>query len=207
MMKFSTRQLVTLAVFGALWGAVEMSLGSVMKALNLPLSGAILAAVGVLVVLIGRLFIPQRGSTLFIGVIAMLLKLFSIGSIIIGPMIGILAEALIAEIVLSIFGKPSRISFLLAGAAAVSWTLVQPFFTGWLLFGRDTFIVWLDLLDQGARLVGANVEAAGLIVLILAGIHLAAGVAAGWLAWDIAHRLQARLNRAPALPNEKSTGS
>jgi ABC-type thiamin/hydroxymethylpyrimidine transport system permease subunit len=207
MMKFSTRQLVTLAVFGALWGAVEMSLGSVIKALNLPLSGAILAGIGMLIVLIGRVFIPQRGSTLFIGVIAMVLKLFSIGSIIIGPMMGILAEAILAEIVLSGFGKPSRLSFILAGAAAVTWTLVQPFFTGWLLFGRDMFIVWLDLLDQGARLFGLNVEAAGLIVLVLLGIHLAIGGAAGWLAWSSAYRLQARLNRAPVTPTEESTRS
>jgi hypothetical protein len=207
MTKFSTRQLVTLAVFGALWGAVEMSLGSVIKALNLPLSGALLAAIGMLVVLIGRVFVPQRGSTLFIGVIAMVLKLFSIGSIIIGPMIGILAEAILAEIVLSAFGKPSRLSFILAGAVAVTWTLVQPFFTGWLLFGREMFIVWLDLLDQGARLFGFRMEAAGLIVLVLAGIHLASGAIAGWLAWDVAQRLQARLNRAPAIPDEKSTRS
>jgi hypothetical protein len=207
MTKFSTRQLVTLAVFGALWGAVEMSLGSVIKALNLPLSGALLAAIGMLVVLIGRVSVPQRGSTLFIGVIAMVLKLFSIGSIIIGPMIGILAEAILAEIVLSAFGKPSRLSFILAGAVAVTWTLVQPFFTGWLLFGREMFIVWLDLLDQGARLFGFRMEAAGLIVLVLAGIHLASGAIAGWLAWDVAQRLQARLNRAPAIPDEKSTRS
>jgi ABC-type thiamin/hydroxymethylpyrimidine transport system permease subunit len=206
-MKFSTRQLVTLAVFGALWGAVEMSLGSLIKALNLPLSGAILAGVGMLIVLIGRVFIPQRGSTLFIGVIAMVLKLFSIGSIIIGPIIGILAEAILAEIVLSAFGKPSRLSFTLAGAAAVSWTLVQPFFTGWLLFGRDMFIVWLDMLDRGARLLGLKVGAAGLIVLVLAGVHLAIGAVAGLLAWNSAYRLQARLNRAPVIPTEESSRS
>jgi len=34
MMKFSTRELVLLAVFGALWGVVEITLGSVLKSLD-----------------------------------------------------------------------------------------------------------------------------------------------------------------------------
>ena len=94
-MKFTTRQLVTMAVFGALWGIVEISLGSVLHAVNLPMSGTVLAAIGLVVALTGRLFVPKRGSTLFIGVIALVLKLFSIGSVVIGPMIGIFSEALV----------------------------------------------------------------------------------------------------------------
>src|SRR5512143_1595609 len=99
-MKFTTRELVTMAVFGALWGLVEISLGSVLHAINLPLSGMLLSIIGVMVAVIGRLFVSRRGSTLFIGVIAMVLKLFSIGNILIGPMVAIFVEALIAELIL-----------------------------------------------------------------------------------------------------------
>ena len=192
-MKFTTRQLVTLAVFGALWGAVEISLGSLLKALNLPLSGAILAAVGLMIAMIGRLFVPRRGTTLFIGVIAMVLKIFSIGSIILGPMIGILAEAILAEIVLSLFKKPSLPAFLLAGVAGSLWVVVQPFVTGLLLFGRDLFTVWLDLLDLGQRLFGIDTSAAVLIVLILAVVHVLIGMLGGWMAWTIGRSLLARM--------------
>src|SRR5512137_769876 len=142
-MKLTTRQLVTLAVFGALWGGVEISLGSVLKALNVPLSGAVLAAIGLMIALIARQFVPRRGTTLFVGVIAMLLKLFSIGSILVGPMIGILMEAVLAEIVLSLFKQPRLLACLLAGAVGTQWALVQPFVTGVLLFGRDLFTIWL----------------------------------------------------------------
>ena len=86
-MKLSTRELATLAVFGGLWGVVEISLGSVLKTLNIPLSGVVLAAIGLTVALTGRVFVPKKGSTLFIGVIATFLKLFSLGGVIIGPMI------------------------------------------------------------------------------------------------------------------------
>ena len=101
MMKFSTRELVLLAVFGALWGVVEITLGSVLKSLDVPLSGVVLAGAGLMIALIARLFVPGKGSTLFVGIIAMFLKLFSLGGVIIGPMMSIFAEALIAELVLS----------------------------------------------------------------------------------------------------------
>ena len=200
-MKFTTRELVTLTVFGTLWGAVEIGLGSLLHLLRVPMSGALLAAVGLAIALTGRLFVPRPGSTLYIGVIAMVLKLFSIGSVVMGPMIGILVEAGIAEIVLTLFGRPSRLSFILAAALGLMWTLIQPFFTGLLLFGRDIFIIWLDLIDMGSRLFGLDPGAAVWILLALAAFHLALGAAAGWLAWGSGRTLQARLDGTTLLPS------
>lgn len=193
-MKFSTRELVTMAVFGALWGMVEISLGSVFHAIDLPMSGMALAIVGVMVASIGRSFVPRRGSTLFIGIIAMALKLFSIGNAVIGPMIGILAEALIAELVLDVFAKPSLPAFMFACAGAALWTLIQPFITGVLLFGRNLFLIWLDLLDVGYRLFGIPSQAALWIVLVLVAVHLFFGASGGWLAWRLGYVLKTRLS-------------
>jgi hypothetical protein len=197
-MKLSTRELASIAVFGTLWGISEISLGSVLKSLNVPFSGAVLAAIGLTIALVGRVFVPKKGSTLFIGVIAMLLKLFSLGGVIIGPMVGIISEALVAEIVLSLSGKPRRLSFVLAGALGVAWTLVQPFVTGPLLFGRSLFVVWLDLLDTGSRLLGLSGSAALWIVAAMLVIYLSIGSVAGWLSWDVARQLQTRLGRSQA---------
>jgi ABC-type thiamin/hydroxymethylpyrimidine transport system permease subunit len=195
-MKFTTRELVLLAVFGALWGAVEVSLGAVLHAVRAPMAGSLLAGIGIMIALIGRLYVPRRGATLFIGIIAMVLKLFSIGSVVVGPMIGILAEALLAELVLSSTAKPGRLTFLLAGGLAVLWTLVQPFFTGLVIFGREIFVIWLDLLDEGQRLFGLPQQAALWIVLILAGVRFAIGAIAGWLAWNAGLLLRRRLSAA-----------
>ncbi len=191
-MKLSTRELATLAVFGALWGLVEISLGAFLKSLNIPLSGMVLAAIGLFIAFIGRVFVPKTGSTLFIGVIATFLKLFSLGGVIIGPMVGILTEAIVAEIVLTSFKKPNRLPFMVAGAAGVTWVLVQPFITNPLLFGRTLFVVWLDLLDQGSRLFGLDTNAVFFILFIYLLIHIAVGTFTGWLSWDVAHLLRVR---------------
>jgi len=192
-MKFTTRQLVTMAVFGALWGLVEISLGSVLHAIKIPLTGLTLTVIGLAIAMIGRLFVPRRGSTIFIGVIATVLKLFSIGNIIIGPMIAIISEALITEIVLDVFPRPSRLAFMLAGAGGALWTLVQPFVTGLLLFGRSLLVVWLDLIDLGSRLFHIDGNAAVWIAILMALLYLVVGAVAGWLAWQVGQLLVARL--------------
>lgn len=192
-MKFTTRELVTMAVFGALWGLVEISLGAVFHAIDLPLTGMALAIFGVMVACIARLFVSKRGSTLFIGVIAMVLKLFSIGSAVIGPMMGIFMEALIAELILDAFGKPSMLAFIFASAGASLWTLFQPFVTGVLLFGRNLLVIWLDLLDMGTRVFGIPYQAALWIVIVLVSVHLLIGSIGGWLAWKLGHILKTRL--------------
>ena len=97
-MKFPTRQLVTMAVFGALWGLVEISLGSVLHAINIPLTGLALTCTGLAVAMIGRLFVPRRGSTIFIGVIATVppgspLWLYGLGWVIAGIGVGLSTPA------------------------------------------------------------------------------------------------------------------
>jgi ABC-type thiamin/hydroxymethylpyrimidine transport system permease subunit len=195
-MKFSTRELVLLAVFGVLWGIVEMSLGTVLKSLNIPFSGAVLGGIGLTVVMIGRVFVPRRGSSLFIGVIAMLLKLFSLGGVVVGPMIGIFGEALIAELVLSLVGQPRRAQFMLAGGLGVLWSFAQPFITGPLLFGVSLLETWGNTVNQGSRALGLDSSAVLIIVVLLIVIRLLIGGVAGWFAWDVGRELQKRLGRS-----------
>ncbi len=199
-MKFSTRELVLLAVFGALWGLVEISLGSVFHAIHFPLTGMGLSVIGVMIAAMGRMFVPRRGSTLFIGVIALVLKLFSIGNVLVGPMVGIFSEALIAELALDLFAGPSLGALVAACAGAALWTVVQPFVTGVLLFGRNLLMVWLDLLDTGSRLFGLPAQAALAIVLGLVLLHLAAGALGGWTAWKLGAMLKIRLGWTSSEP-------
>jgi len=196
MTKFSTRELVTLAVFGTLWGISEISLGSILHAIKLPLTGSIMAGIGLLLAMIARTFVPRRGSTLFVGLIAMILKLFSIGSIVVTPMLAIFMQALIAELVLSLFPAPTRFSNILAGGLGVLWNLLHPFITGPRLFSRALVGVWLDTLDAGSRLLGLPANTVFVIFGVLALLHFIIGGVAGWLAWEVSGLLHVRLRGA-----------
>ena len=192
-MKFSTKNLVTLAVFGTLWGISEITLGTLFKTLNIPLSGVLLSVIGLSIALIGRIFVPKKGSTLFIGVIAMLLKLFSLGGVVLGPMIGILGEAVIAEVILSLTGKPRLGTLTLAGSLSVLWVLAQPFVTNPILYGRTVFVVWEKVINNGSQLLGLRTNAVFWILGIMICIHLISGVVAGIISWTLGRRLQQRV--------------
>lgn len=185
-MELSTRQLVYLGIFGALWGVVEMSLGSLLHILNVPMTGLFISAIGLMIAFIARYFVPRRGSTLFIGAIAALLKMVSLGGIVIWPMIAILMEAVVGELVLSAFGEPHRTAFVVAGALGVFYSLIHPFLSQGLLAGRGALFVWEMLIEQGNRLFNLPPSAPVIILGILAILYLAVGAAAGVLAWNIA---------------------
>lgn len=200
-MRFTVRDLVYIGVFGALWGAVETTLGSALHVLNVPFSGVVLTGIGITIALIGRLFVPRIGSVLFIGLVTAFLKMLSLGGILLNPMIGIVAESLLAEVALTALGRPRRVSFVVAGGLATFWPFVHPFFTQGILAGRGIFTVYGWTLEKGAKILGLDPSAVVLVLAGLIGVHLLIGSIAGLLAWDAGRVVQARLR--PSLRHQE----
>jgi hypothetical protein len=99
---FTTRDWVYIAVFGALWGAIEITLGAYLHVIFPPLAdtfllGVIMAGLGGIIALTGRHFVPHTGSVLMIGVVTALLKALSLGGVKIGPIVAIMVESLLME--------------------------------------------------------------------------------------------------------------
>lgn len=203
-MRYSTRELVSLSVFGTLWGAIEIVPGSVLHATGLPLSGVVMASAGLFVALVARRFTCRPGSVLFVGALAALLKLFSVGSIVIGPMIGILAEAGMAELGLFLTGRASPLSFVVAGALGVCWTALHPFVTGFVLFGRDILTIWNALIEGTSRALGIEAGQAALWgVAAWVCVRSAAGAVSGWTAWRAGGLLLTRVYGAERSGQER----
>lgn len=196
-MRSKTRDLVYIAVFGALWGTIEVTSGSILHVVNVPFAGVILSAVGIAIAMIGRLFVPRRGSVLFIGLVTAFLKMFSLGGIVLMPMIGIIMESLLADIVLSATGRPRRLTFVIAGGLATFWPFVHPFFTQGILAGQGMLTVYNWTIQKGAKMLGLAPSAILVVLAILIVAHILIGVVAGLVAWDagkvIAKRMQTPL--------------
>lgn len=210
MKTFTTRDWVYIAVFGALWGAIEITLGAYLHVIFPPLAdtflvGVIMAGLGGIIALTGRHFVPHTGSVLMVGVVATLLKALSLGGVKIGPMVAILAESLLIEVGLLGFGtlhyltqqarKPSRWAFALAGALAVSWNFFHKFVMMRLLFGQGVSEVAVKMVKDGSALLGLDIRYSMAILLILFVTRLIVGALAGWLAWDLGGAVQRRLAR------------
>ncbi len=200
MSTYTVRDWVTIGLFGALWGIVEVTMGSYLHVIfpslsNTFLTGLILGGLGVAVALTGRHFVPKRGSVLLIGLVTALLKLLSPGGARIGPFVAIIMEGLLMEATLWIARTPRRWAFLLGGALAVGWNLPHKFIMMRLIYGKGVTEVYTKLIRDGSQTLGLDVSAAWLILAILLGIRLIVGSFAGWSAWALGSAVARRLGR------------
>lgn len=187
----------TVAVFGAVWGAAEMTVGAFLHAARFPFKGLLLTAIGLCIVLAARRVYDARGLVLTIGLVAATLKLFSFAAV--SPLnaaLAIMAEAAIAEAVLGVTGA-RPVGFVAAGSLAALFPL--PFFVlgQALLFGEDVLVRYARLVEWGAGLFGLPPEAVVTVVAVLAAAHALTGAAAGAAAWGLATVALQRMGRIP----------
>jgi len=200
MPSYTTRDWATVGLFGALWGAVELTLGSYLNVIFPPLSdtflkGVVLGGIGVAIALTGRYFVPKWGSLLLMGIITALLKLLSPGGTRLGPVVAILMESALMEAAMWIANRPRRWAFALGGALAVAWNLPHKFVMMRLLYGTDVADVYAKMVRDGSQTLGLSVSFAVSILIILLCIRLLAGGLAGWAAWALSGAVARRLGR------------
>jgi hypothetical protein len=196
-LRFGTRDLVTIAVFAALWGAVETTVGSALHVWNVPQAGTVLASIGMGLLVVGRTFVPKRGATILTGVAAMFIKLFSLGGIVINPMLAILMESALAEIGFGILGT-RRAGGILAGAMGVSWNIIHPFLTQGLVAGWGIIRVYRWVVEGGSSLIGLPTRYGVLIFAFLLATKPLAGALGGLAGWEVSRVVNRRMGRKPA---------
>jgi ABC-type thiamin/hydroxymethylpyrimidine transport system permease subunit len=197
---FTTRDWVYVAVFGALWGALELTLGAYLHVLFPPLAntfftGLILAGIGAAIALVGYTFVPRPGAVLSIGIITALLKVVSLGGAKIGPVVAILAEVILMEVALLSRRHPTRGRYVLAGTLAVSWNFFHKFIMMRLLYGQGIGEVYLKMVKEGSQTLGLDAGYAVAIIGALFLFRVVAGAVAGWLAWDLGRLVARRVAR------------
>ncbi|RMF07549.1 MAG: hypothetical protein D6762_07305 [Candidatus Neomarinimicrobiota bacterium] len=183
--------LIYVAVFGTFWGLLEASLGSVLHALRLPFSGSILSSLGLIVLLVARRVNNVPGSSALMGVIAGAIKVLGFATVKLGPLAGILMEALIVETAMSLLG-PGLPGFLIAGVVEGVYPIIQTLVTKSILFGASFVPVILDTARGFSERVGGTLGWWLLALYIL--IHIAFGLAGASAAWIIQRQLQQDLN-------------
>jgi hypothetical protein len=193
--RFSTRELVYVAIFGAAWGLVETSLGSYLHAARVPFRGALLTSLGLLLALCARTIVPRRGVVLMTGLVTVILRLLNLGAVLLSPLLAIALESLLAELVLWPFARPGRGAFALAGAVATLWTVVHPFVAQGLLAGKGLLTVYTWMIEAPAQVIPFWANLVWLLVGCAVALPLALGAAAGLAAHGLGQRLQARLAR------------
>ena len=185
------------AVFGSLWAASEIVLGSLLHTLRVPLAGTLLAAIGVSILVAGLRLRGEPGVALRAGIVCALMKSVSPGAIIIGPMIGIVLEASIVEGVTRLTRRAVP-GLLLAGALATATPILQKMVGLLIVYGPDAANIYTGLYEFAAAALGIRVF--GPVNLIIAFVAAAAALGAGAGATGLQIAARARRIAADPLP-------
>ncbi len=124
------------AVIGSIWAAFEIIVGSFLHNMRVPFSGTFLAASSIFLLVSFMQIWKEPGIIIRAGLICALMKSISPSAVIFGPMVGIFLEALILESMTRLFGK-NLAAYMIAGALAVSSTLIQKLVSLLITFGFD----------------------------------------------------------------------
>jgi len=167
------------AVFGAVWGAAEISLGALLRSAAIPMHGMLMAGIGIIIMLVARRSLSaggQRGRGVVVAV-------------------GVVAAAMLP---LSAYaGRPRRWRFAVAGSVAALVPPVQMLL--WLAaqYGPAALSQFREILliKQGGERLGLAGQTAGALVALALVVSAVYGVACGTLAWSIAKQILTRLGR------------
>jgi len=181
------RALVYIAIFGTLWGICEATIGTTLHLFHIPLSGAILASIGMSIILIARVYNPVRGTTLLMALIAASIKILSFSTIKLGPFIAIVLEGFLLELVLTIQGT-GKIAFFTSAIIVAIYPIFQTIMTKSILFGSSFVPVILELVEGFSERIGY--EAGWWMLGLYLVTHFLFAFIAMIFSWKIIQRLK-----------------
>ncbi len=197
------------AVSGGLWASVEIILGSFLHNLRVPMAGSILASFGIILMIAFHRVWPERGLIWRAGLICALMKSVSPSAVILGPMTGIMLEALLLEAGIALIGK-NIAGYMAAGALALFSALLHKLFSLLLLYGLNILTIYLNLFHFASRQINIQeadpwqlITAVGVLYLLFGALAALAGYFVG----GRAARSAGPANPKPANPKPAHPGT
>src|SRR5690606_35604848 len=110
-----------------------------------PFSGNILTAIGIIILISISFIWRECGIFWRAGLICAIMKTMSPSAVIFGPMIAIIAESLLLELSVRIFGR-NMAGLVIGAMLAMSWNLFQKIANYIISYGSDIVEVYNSLL-------------------------------------------------------------
>jgi hypothetical protein len=175
------------AVAGGLWASVEIIAGSFLHNIRVPFAGGVLASFGMMLMIAFYRMWPERGLIWRAGVVCALMKSISPSAVILGPMMGILSEAILLDLSLRLLGR-SFPAVVFAGGISVLAAFGQKIFNILVIYGFSLVRIYLNLFDFAARQMGYTHANPWVLIIVLAGIYFTMGMLAGIAGYVIGQR-------------------
>jgi nucleoside-triphosphatase THEP1 len=158
------------SVVGSLWASVEIIAGSFFHNLRIPMAGTILAMISVMIMVAFHQIWKEKGLFWRAGLICALMKSISPSALLLGPMTGIFAEAVLMEFATRLLGG-NIFGYLLGGSLALVSTLAHKIVNLLFLYGFDFVTVLMNLYQFAVKQTGFPHLKAETALWVLIGIY------------------------------------
>jgi nucleoside-triphosphatase THEP1 len=163
------------SVLGSIWASIEIILGSFLHNLKIPFSGMILSFISVWLLISFLQHWKENGLVIRAGLICALMKSISPSAIILGPMIGIMTEAILVELFIFIFGK-NILGYIFAGSFAVLSTLIHKVVSLLIMYGFDFLKILTDLYHFAVKQIGMSSLSPARLLIVIISIYIIIGI-------------------------------
>jgi hypothetical protein len=132
------------AVAGGLWASFEILVGSFLHNLHLPFSGTVMATLSVVLMIAFLQVWNTSGLIWRAGIVSGLMKSLSPSAMILGPMTGIMMEAVLMDLMIFLLGK-NLVGYWFAGITALLSTILHKIINLFILYGSDLVNIYVNL--------------------------------------------------------------
>ena len=179
------------SIAGTIWAASEIVLGSFLHNLKVPFSGNILTAIGIIILISISYIWTERGLFWRAGLICALLKTMSPSAVIFGPMIAIIAESLLLEVSVIMFGR-SLAGYLIGSMLAMLWNLIHKVMSFIIFYGSNIIEVYTNLLKYAQKQLEIQSDIVWVPIIILLIVYALFGIMAGVIGIRTGRKMQSQ---------------
>lgn len=162
------------AVVGGLWASLEIIIGSFLHNTRLPMAGTTLAFAGTILLLGYYKIWPQRGLIIRAGLITAIMKSVSPSAVILGPMTGIMLEAVLIELVILIIGN-NMFGYIVAGILSISSALFHKIVSLLIFYGFDLIKVYINIINYAFKQLNISETNPKEVLIILLLVYFVLG--------------------------------
>lgn len=170
------------AVLGSIWASIEIIVGNFLHGFRLPFTGEILTFFAIYFLTAASVRWKLKGLIWRAGLICAMMKFFTPGVKVFGPIIGIISESFMFEIMLRIFGM-NPLGFIIGGGITLCLPLVQKLVNLLILYGWNLVVVFDKSIEFLLKFINIHDTNSFIILLILFFINFFFGVLAGALGY------------------------
>lgn len=181
---YDKKAIIYIAVFGCLWGLNEVTFGTFLKSFKIPFSGAVLASIASIIISVSSTIFYKKGSVMLMGIVACIIKLSYLGNFLFGPIIAILLEGIIAELIVKSL-KNGLFRCVLLGILLSLYSVIHLIVTNLIVYGIDFYRIYLELVRKSVIAIGFSDFQMWHFILIYISVYFILGLIAGIIAYGV----------------------